>query len=47
MANAAKDIYWDDLEIGQVYESGTLKLDKNQIIEFASTFDPQPMHTDE
>ncbi len=47
MANTAKDIYWDDLEIGQIYESGTLKLDKNQIIEFASTFDPQPMHTDE
>ena len=41
------DIFWDDLEVGQVYTSGTLKLDKKQLVEFAETFDPQPMHTDE
>ena len=41
------DIFWDDLDVGQVYTSGTLTLDKNQLIEFASTFDPQSMHTDE
>lgn len=41
------DLYWDDLKIGQVYTSGTLVLDKAQIINFAHAFDPQPMHTDE
>ena len=41
------DIYWDDLEVGQVYKSGTIVLGKDQLVEFAQTFDPQPMHTDE
>lgn len=41
------DILWDDLEVGQVYKSGTITLDKDQLVEFARTFDPQPMHTDE
>ena len=41
------DILWDDLDVGQIYKSGTIKLDKNQLIDFAQTFDPQPMHTNE
>ena len=36
-----KNLYWDDLKIGQVYTSGTLVLDKAQIISFAEAFDPQ------
>lgn len=42
-----QDLYWDDLAVGQVYTSGSLTLDKNQMIAFAEAFDPQPMHTNE
>ena len=42
-----KDLLWDDLKIGQKFQSGELQLTKEQIITFAKTFDPQPMHTDE
>ncbi|MBI2809387.1 MAG: MaoC family dehydratase [Candidatus Melainabacteria bacterium] len=36
----------DDLKVGQVFLSGTHELDEAQIVAFASSFDPQPFHTD-
>ena len=39
--------YFDDFEIGQLFASGTLRVDKEQIKRFASEFDPQPFHVDE
>lgn len=36
----------DDFETGQVIDIGTARLDLEEIIEFASRFDPQPFHID-
>ena len=38
--------YLDDLHVGQRFVSGTHLLDEQQIIAFASQFDPQPFHLD-
>jgi len=40
-------LYLDDFHIGQRFESGKHQLDREQIIEFASQFDPQAFHLDE
>jgi len=39
--------YLDDFEVGQVYEFRTKPLSKQQIMEFAQEWDPQPLHLDE
>jgi acyl dehydratase len=38
--------YFEDLEVGQRFETGTHLLDAQQIIDFAAQFDPQPFHLD-
>jgi acyl dehydratase len=35
---------WQNLEVGQEFETGTLTLSKGDILEFAAEFDPQPYH---
>ena len=40
-------VWWEDLEIGQVRDLGTVSPTKDQIIAFASQFDPQPFHLSE
>jgi acyl dehydratase len=37
----------DDLSPGQVFEIGRLTLSREEIVDFASRFDPQPFHLDE
>jgi acyl dehydratase len=37
----------EDLEVGQVFRSGSHTVDVQQIKSFASQFDPQPFHLDE
>jgi acyl dehydratase len=39
--------YLEDFAVGQVYRSNRLHVDKEQILAFASQFDPQPYHLDE
>ncbi len=39
--------YLDDFAAGQVFKSGRLRVDKEQIFAFARQFDPQPYHLDE
>ena len=39
--------YFEDLEVGDTFEFGSVKVTKSEIIEFASQFDPQPFHVDE
>src|SRR5206468_809046 len=39
--------YLEDFAVGQVYRSNRLQVDKEQILAFASQFDPQPYHLDE
>jgi acyl dehydratase len=38
--------YFEDLKIGDRFESETFALSEAQIIEFAREFDPQPFHLD-
>ena len=39
--------YLEDFEPGQTFRSGSLSIDKENIIRFAEEFDPQPFHLDE
>jgi len=39
--------YLEDLAVAQVYRSGRVRVEKDQIIAFAAQFDPQPYHLDE
>ena len=39
--------YLEDFAAGQVFGSGRLRVDKEQIIAYARQFDPQPYHLDE
>ena len=40
-------IYFDDFEVGQTIELGSCTVTKEEIIEFALKFDPQPFHISE
>jgi acyl dehydratase len=39
--------YYEDLAVGDVFETGEYTITKEEIIEFAEQFDPQPFHVDE
>jgi len=39
--------YLEDFSVGQVFNSGRLRVDKEAIVAFAKQFDPQPFHLDE
>jgi acyl dehydratase len=40
-------LYWEDFAVGRVFEHGPRRLPRDEMIEFAAEFDPQPMHIDE
>ncbi len=39
--------YWEDLVEGEEHQGGSYLFTREEIIEFASRFDPQPFHLDE
>lgn len=39
--------YYEDLQIGEVYETDGYTVTKTEIVDFATQFDPQPFHIDE
>lgn len=39
--------YWEDLFVGRVIEFGPREVSRDEIIDFARRYDPQPFHTDE
>ena len=39
--------YFEDLAVGQTFESGTVTVETEAIKAFAAEFDPQPFHLDE
>jgi len=41
-----KELYLDDLAVGQVFRSGQIRVGEQQIKTFAKEFDPQPYHLD-
>jgi acyl dehydratase len=38
--------YFEDFEIGEVTEIGPISVSEEEIVEFASRYDPQPFHID-
>lgn len=38
--------YFEDIEVGEVTEYGSRTLSREEILSFAETYDPQPIHTD-
>jgi acyl dehydratase len=39
--------YLEDYAVGQVFRTGRVQIDKDQILAFATQFDPQPYHLNE
>ena len=39
--------YWEDLPVGTVIELGSFSVDRDEVIDFASKYDPQPFHLSE
>jgi acyl dehydratase len=39
--------HWEDFSLGSVSEFGPRLVTRDEIVEFAAAFDPQPMHLDE
>jgi acyl dehydratase len=39
--------YLEDYAVGQTFNTGRLRVDKEQIVAYAKQFDPQPYHLDE
>lgn len=44
--NTKDERYFEDYEVGCVYEFGSIAVEEAEIIEFARRFDPQLFHTD-
>ena len=40
-------LHYEDFEVGRVFDLGPVTVAAEEIVEFASQFDPQPMHLDE
>ncbi|MFT3811322.1 MAG: MaoC family dehydratase [Micropepsaceae bacterium] len=41
------DVYFENLPVGEIIELGSKRVTREEIIEFATEFDPQPHHLDE
>jgi acyl dehydratase len=39
--------YWEDFRVGDVTELGSVDVTREEIVEFARRYDPQPFHVDE
>ena len=39
--------YWEDLDIGFTDQFGPIHVDRDEVIAFASRYDPQPFHLDD
>ena len=39
-------LYWEDFKVGEVHEMGRHTFTLEEILEFATRFDPQPIHID-
>ncbi len=40
-------LYWEDIQPGSEFATGSITLDKSEILEFAAAFDPQPFHLED
>lgn len=39
--------YWEDFKPGETFPMGERSIDRDEVIDFAKQFDPQPFHIDE
>ena len=39
--------YFEDLRLGDIFRVGRFRVEKEQMLQYARTFDPQPIHVDE
>jgi acyl dehydratase len=39
--------YWEDFAVGETTDVGTVEVTRDEIVEFAERYDPQPFHIDE
>ena len=39
--------YFEDMEVGEVREFGSYEVTREEVLEFAEAYDPQPFHVDE
>ncbi|MBI1180867.1 MAG: dehydratase [Alphaproteobacteria bacterium] len=44
---AQPEIYFEDFSEGQEIELGSVTVDRDEVLEFARRYDPQPFHVDE
>lgn len=47
METTDRKVHWEDLEVGSVRELGAVTPTREQILDFARQFDPQPFHLDD
>ena len=40
------DIFWEDFNLDSRVSMGTVSVDRDEVIEFAKRYDPQPFHVD-
>ena len=41
------ELYWEDFPVGEVADFGAYEVKREELVEFASEFDPQPFHLNE
>lgn len=46
-AASAPSIWFEDFTVGETLEMGSRLVDRDEVIAFATAFDPQPFHVDE
>ncbi|MEW4947991.1 MaoC family dehydratase [Pseudomonas asiatica] len=46
MASAPERLFFEDLQVGESFMSGSYEMTQERILSFALEFDPQPFHTD-
>lgn len=39
--------YFEDIEVGESFDCGSIEVTKEEMLEFAERYDPQPFHVDE
>ena len=47
MSEPSQKYFWEDLQEGMRIEVGSLTIDRDEVLEFAGKYDPQPFHLDD
>ncbi|WP_343346646.1 MaoC family dehydratase [Sphingomicrobium sp. XHP0239] len=40
-------VFWEDIDVGRIDRFGAYKVTREEVIDFASAYDPQPFHLDD